>query len=91
MPNTLPYYGETIVELYCVLSVANFHYEPQAGTFKQCWLTSYGSILHTITASCENCQDNHTMVRMPGQFCNTIGAILSMCNTVLKQHYSKII
>ena len=72
-----------MVELHCVPPVANFHHELLAGTLKQRWLAFYGSILHMVTASCNNVWDNCTMLAMPGQFCHTICTIPSMHNAVL--------
>ena len=81
-PNTLTYYGGAMVELHHALSVANSYHKQPAGIFKQCWLDFYRSMLHTVTASCENLQDNPTILAMPGQFCHTICAIPPVYNTV---------
>ena len=72
-----------MVELHHVLRVANSYHKPLASTLKQRWLAFYGSILRTVTASCENIRDNHTMLAMPGQFCHTICGIPPVHNTVL--------
>ena len=46
-------------------------------------LLSGSFIWHMVTVSWKNGRDNCTMLTMPGQFYHTIGAIPSMCNTVL--------
>ena len=51
-----------MVELYCVLSVANFHHDLLVGIPRQYWLASYGTILRTVTDSCKNVRENHTML-----------------------------
>ena len=72
-----------MVELPRVLSVANFYHKLSAGTLKQLWFASYGSILRTVTAFYENIQDNCTRLAMPEQLCHTICAIPPVYNTVL--------
>ena len=82
-PNTLPYYGGTMVQLHHVLSVAYFPHKPPAGTLKQYWPAFYRSILRMVTASYESVWDNRTMLTIPGQFCCTICIIPPVRNTVL--------
>ena len=50
----LTYYSGTMVDIYRVPPVANFHHKQPAGTLKQRWLASYRSILHMVTALYEN-------------------------------------
>ena len=79
----LPYYGGTMLEPHRVLPGATSYHKQPASAFKQHWLAFYGSIMHTVTASCVNVRDNCTMLAVPGQFCHTICAIPSMYNAVL--------
>ena len=61
----LPFYGGTMVELYCIPAVANFHHEPLAGTLKQCWLFTDPYWVRLLP-HVNNVRGNRTLLAMPG-------------------------